>query len=512
MFKFLLLFLSISSFAKEPIIVGSKSFTESIIMSEMISLLLEEKYHWPVTRKFNLGGTKVVFDAIRNQDIDIYSDYTGTGYVMILKETQKRSKKDTHSYVSKKFLEDYNLIWSAPIGVNNTYALAIREDDENLKNINTVSDIRVQSKYLKYAAPYEFMERQDGHKKFIEKYDLKFDKTKTVSMQAGLMYTAIDSKKVDAIIVYSTDGRIKSNKLKILKDDLNFFPPYQLALVSNKKSFDKFPILKKVYEDLENSITDSEITELNNLVDGEKLSPKLVTRNFLINSKILDGKIKSTKRENLNFFQYAFKRKSFLLKLLKEHLSLSFGALFLATFFSVPLGVLLTRYKLLENIIFPIINIFQTIPSLALLGFLVPIIGIGYYPALIALFIYSLLPIVRNTYTGILAVDKSYIEASRGIGLTNFQILKKVELPLALPVILASIRTASVTVIGMATIAAFVGSGGFGDPIFRGVATVNANLILLGAIPSALLALIVDKFIGLVENALISKGIKKDKD
>ena len=134
--------------------------------------------------------------------------------------------------------------------------------------------------------------------------------------------------------------------------------------------------------------------------------------------------------------------------------------------------------------------------------------GIGFPPALLALFLYSLLPLIRNTYTGIQGVDKLYIEASKGIGLNNFQIHYKVELPLALPVIVAGLRTATVIVIGTATIAALIGAGGFGDPIFRGVATVNSQLILLGAIPAALLAIIADKIIGLSENILVSKGIR----
>ncbi|MFT6603337.1 MAG: osmoprotectant transport system permease protein [Bacteriovoracaceae bacterium] len=201
-------------------------------------------------------------------------------------------------------------------------------------------------------------------------------------------------------------------------------------------------------------------------------------------------------------------RKGQLIKLLGEHLLLSFVAIFCALLVSIPLGVVLTRKKRAAQIVFPIVNTIQTIPSLALLGFLIPILGIGFAPAVLALFLYSLLPLVRNTYEGIKAVDRNFVEASRGIGLTNMQILFKVEIPLALPIILAGLRTATVIVIGTATLAALIGAGGLGDPIFRGVATVNSNLILLGAIPSALLAIAADKFIGIVGNAFVSKGIK----
>ena len=501
MYKILILLFSLTAFAKTPIVIGSKSFTESILTSEMVAILLEEKYDWPVSRKFNLGGTKIVFDAVVSGDIDIYPDYTGTGYVMILRQSTKRSSEDTFSYIYEKFKKRFGLIWSKPLGVNNTYALAVKKDNPFFKDVNTISELSHKSNELLFAAPHEFMERRDGYQSLTKAYNLNFDASKTVAMQAGLMYTAIDSEKVDVIVVYSTDGRIKANNLKLLKDDRSFFPPYQLALLAKETSLKKHPSLTKVFKDLESQITSEEMTKLNNLVDQKNVNPRIVARNFLISKGILNGEIQSDEVKDLNFIQYAIKRRLFLLRLLKEHLYLSFGSLILAVLFSVPLGILLT----------PVINVFQTIPSLALLGFLVPIIGIGYFPALIALFIYSLLPIVRNTYTGIKSVNQSFVEASKGIGLTNMQILSKVELPLALPVIIAAIRTAAVTVIGMATIAAFVGSGGFGDPIFRGVATVNTNLILLGAIPSALLALIVDKSLGLLERLVVSKGITLKK-
>jgi len=511
MHKLLILLFSLSIFAKTPITVGSKGFTESILTGEMIAVLLEEKYDQPVSRKLNLGGTKIVFDALVSGDIDVYPDYTGTGYVMILKQSQKRNSEDTFNYIYDKFKKNFGLIWSRPLGVNNTYALAVKKDNPYFEDISTVSQLAKKSEKLIFAAPHEFMERQDGYKSLTKEYNLKFDPDKIVAMQAGLMYTAINSAKVDVIVVYSTDGRIKANDLKLLEDDRSFFPPYQLALLAKETSLKRHPSLLKVFKDLDNKVTSQEMTRLNNLVDQKNVNPRVVARNFLISKTILDGEIQSDEVRDLNFIEYAIKRKRFLLRLLKEHLYLSFGSLILAVLFSVPLGILLTRYASLERLVFPVINIFQTIPSLALLGFLVPIIGIGYFPALIALFIYSLLPIVRNTYTGIKSVNQNFVEASKGIGLTNMQILSRVELPLALPVIIAAIRTAAVTVIGMATIAAFVGSGGFGDPIFRGVATVNTNLILLGAIPSALLALVVDKSLGLLEKLVVSKGITLKK-
>ena len=246
---------------------------------------------------------------------------------------------------------------------------------------------------------------------------------------------------------------------------------------------------------------------LNDQVDRLKQEPYQVAKNYLINKGLIQGKVSiaSTESGLLNYF---YSKRKYLFKLIGEHLLLCFIALALAFAISLPTGILLTRYAGLAKVIFPIVNTIQTIPSLALLGFLIPLMGIGFTPAVVALFLYSLLPLIRNTYTGIQGVDGNYVEASRGIGLTNFQILIYVEIPLAMPIILAGLRTAVVIVIGTATLAALIGAGGLGDPIFRGVSTVNSNLILLGAIPAALLAVISDKLIGLSERFLISKGIR----
>ncbi len=490
--------------AKDPIIIGSKNFSESFILSEMVALILEEKFNQKVTRKLGLGGTKIAFDALNNNDIDIYPDYTGTGYIMILKMDGERDPKKVYKIVSQSFRKKWDIVWSKPIGFNNTYALAIRKNDKRFKNISSISELSNKVDNYIYAGAYEFMERKDGHHKFVKKYNLNFKSDHIISMNAGLMYSAIKDKKVDMIVAYSTDGRIKAYNLRLIKDDLNFFPPYFVSLLAKDKTLKRFPVLKKVFNIMENLITEDEIIEMNDKVDRLKIEPNEVAREFLVKKGILKKMV--DKKDGL--YQFLLQKKDYLLKLLIEHLSLSFGALALAFLISLPTGILLTRYKYLGKIVFPIVNTIQTIPSLALLGFLIPIMGIGFAPALLAMFLYSLLPLVRNTYTGILGVDKNYIEASKGIGLTNFQILFKVEIPLALPVILAGLRTAAVIVIGTTTLAALIGAGGLGDPIFRGVATVNTNLILLGAIPAALLAIIVDKMIGQSSKIFVSKGIR----
>jgi osmoprotectant transport system permease protein len=201
------------------------------------------------------------------------------------------------------------------------------------------------------------------------------------------------------------------------------------------------------------------------------------------------------------FSQYG----SSIATLTMEHLWLTGAAMLLATAIAVPAGICLTRSQRLAKPVMAVANILQTIPSLAMFGFLLPLPWLGDRAAriaIVALIAYALLPILRNTYTGIRGIDRSVIEVSRAIGLTDMQRLIKIELPLAMPFILAGLRTATVTCIGVATIAAAVGAGGLGELIFRGVASVDNRLVLAGAVPAALLALAADGALGLLERYL----------
>jgi osmoprotectant transport system permease protein len=211
----------------------------------------------------------------------------------------------------------------------------------------------------------------------------------------------------------------------------------------------------------------------------------------------------------VNLIQVFIERKDDIVQATWQHLELSFIAVIIAILIAVPTGIILTRYQRLASPIIGFASLFQTIPSLALLGFMIPLLGIGWTPAIVALTIYGLLPILRNTYTGIMNVDKSMIEAGVGMGMTNLQVLFKVELPLALSVIMAGIRTATVMIIGVATLSALIGAGGLGDLIFRGISTVSTDLILAGAIPAALLALVFDTLLEWLEKMVTPKGIKK---
>ena len=206
-------------------------------------------------------------------------------------------------------------------------------------------------------------------------------------------------------------------------------------------------------------------------------------------------------------FETLSSRKGQLLETLLEHIQLSFIALLIAVVIAVPLGILLTKTDKIAEVVINIAAVLQTIPSLALLGLMIPLFGIGRIPAIIALVIYALLPILRNTYTGIKEVDPSLIEAARGIGMKTGRRLSKVELPLAMPVMMAGIRTAMVLIIGTATLAALIGAGGLGDLILLGIDRNNSSLILLGAIPAAILAIFFDVFLRMLEKISYKKSI-----
>lgn len=210
-----------------------------------------------------------------------------------------------------------------------------------------------------------------------------------------------------------------------------------------------------------------------------------------------------------DFFVNLYLKKSEVLSLLLEHIELTLLAVLIAVFIGVPLGIFITNYKKLSKIVIGFANLVQAIPSLAILGFLIPVVGIGSVPAIIMVVLYSMLPIIKNTYTGISNINPDMIEAAKGVGMTKTQILRIVKIPLAMPMIMAGIRISGVTAVGLMTIAAFVGAGGLGYLVFSGIQTVDNNLILFGAIPAAILALVIDWITAKIEYAVMPNGIKK---
>ena len=496
--------------AKRQVVIGSKIFTENILLAEMLSLILEENYNFKVIRKFNLGGTKLVFDALRNKEIDIYPEYTGTGYTMILKMSGETRPKKTYKIVKTEFLNQFNLIWSLPLGFENTYALAVRNSDLRFKKIHNISQLEGKTNSLEIVADHEFMERKDGFSNFIQKYNLSFQKDKVWAMDQGLMYSALKNKKADMIMAYSTDGRIRAFDLKTLKDDKRFFPAYEVAYLTRKDVLAQYPQIQKAFKELEGNITEKEMIFLNNQVDQLKYDGAQSVRNFLVKKNLLADDIQNLKQQS--WLDYYISKKEYFFKIFYEHLMLIFVSLFFALLLAIPVGLWASYNAQVERAVFLIVNTLQTVPSLALLALFIPFLGIGFLPAVVTLFIYSLLPIIRNTFEGVKNIDRVFITAGAGIGLNSWQILRSIQIPMALPMILAGVRTSAVIVVGTATLAAFIGAGGLGDPIFRGIATLNSKLIFLGAVPACLLALFIDRFLAFLETVIIPKGLRLEKN
>ena len=516
---FFVFFISVSSFNEslaftrdnnKQLVIGSKIFTENILLAEMLALLLEEKHNFKIIRKFNMGGTKLVFDSLKNKHIDIYPEYTGTGYAMLLKKSGETNPKKTYRIVKSEFLKKFQMVWSLPLGFENTYTLAVQAEDTRFQKFQSISQLKGHIALFRLGMGHEFVERKDGFDNFSKKYQLHFKKNQLVTMNSALMYSALNNKEVDMIMAYSTDGRIKAFNLKTLKDDKSFFPSYEAAYLTRQDVLETWPEVQAAFTDLENNINEKEIISLNNQVDQLDYGLSQTARNFLIQKKLLVDK--AQKLQKVSLIDYYISKKKYFFKILIEHLVLIFVSLFFALCFSIPIGIWAVRNALVEKVVFSLVNTLQTVPSIALLGLLIPLLGIGFVPAVSALFLYSLLPLIRNTFEGIKNVDRIYIEASAGTGLSAWQILIFVQIPLALPVILAGMRISTVIVVGTATLAAFIGAGGLGDPIFRGIATLDSRLIFLGAVPACLLAIILDTGVAFVENLVISKGLKLEKN
>ncbi len=261
------------------VVIGSKNFTEQIIMGNMLATLVEKNTDLKVDRKLNLGGTDVAFNALKSGDIDMYVEYTGTGLVNILKKPTQNNSDAVYNEVKKDFKEKYNLDWLEPIGFNNTYTLAISPSVEEKYHPKTISNLKKISSNLVLGSTMEFTERPDGYPGLKKTYNIKFKSVK--GMDSGLRYPAIEKGDVDVIDAFSTDGMLKAYNLTVLKDDKNFFPPYYAAPLVRDDTLKKYPELKDVLNKLAGQINDETMRELNYKVDKLGEDPRTVADDFL---------------------------------------------------------------------------------------------------------------------------------------------------------------------------------------------------------------------------------------
>ena len=471
----------------QSIRVGAKHFNEGYLLGEILAQLFEEN-GYQVQRKYNLGGTLICFQALINNEIDIYPEYSGT----ISQQILKLNKKLDFNELQKEIEHRYNLIISEPYGFNNTYALAVRENLAEKLDLNQISDL-VHHPRLKFAFSYEFLKRNDGWENLKSTYNLP---QVPVGIEHGLAYQAIDEGTVDVIDVYSTDGEIPRYNLRILTDDLNFFPDY-FAVSLFRPELDLQT--QEIINELKGKINAKKMQMMNARVVFDNDSYPEVARAFLVENKL----IKTGKSASVPGFWTEILMKTVV------HLQLTFVALLAAMILAIPMGIFIYKHSLTAKPILYLTGLLQTIPSIALLAFMIPLFGIGMVPAVVALFLYALLPILRNTAVSLFSIDPLLKKVAAGIGLTPWQRLRYVEIPLAIPTIFAGIKTAAVINIGTATLAAFIGAGGLGEFIVTGLALNDTSLIMKGAIPAALLAILVEFLFEMIERVFVPKHLQQ---
>jgi osmoprotectant transport system permease protein len=497
--------------AADRIAVGSKNFEESRLLGEVFAQLLESRTGLQVERRLGLAGTQVCFEALKSGAIDVYPEYTGTGLVSILNEEAKEGAAGTLNRVRREFLSRWDLWWISPLGFENSFEVAVPKELAEREHLKTISDLARISPRLRGGFGHEFVGREDGLLGLERVYGLHFASIQP--LQHALKYQAAGGRQVDAIDVYTTDARLILYNLVVLEDDKGFFPPYEAAALVRGEILRKHPEVGSVLGLLAGAFDEDRMRALNLRLQEGKEDEAVVARDALRELGLLKGEKASAVSEDRapvatpTLKHYLWDERQTLLRRTLEHIGISAVALLLGILVAVPLGLALERYRRGAETAIRLLGMTQTIPSLALLAFFIPFLGVGRVPAVVALWIYSLYPIVRNTYTGVRDADPRAVEAATALGMTPGQVLTQVRLPLAAPILLAGIRTAAVLTVGTATLAAFIGAGGLGEPIVTGLQLASSAMILSGAIPAAVLALVVDALLGWVERALRPRGL-----
>jgi osmoprotectant transport system permease protein len=486
--------------------VGSKNFAENRLLAEMFARLVEDRTGLEVHRRLNLAGTQVCFEALRAGAIDLYPEYTGTGLVTILGEPADGVAATARNRVRTVFAERWNLRWMDPLGFENAYEIAMSRALADSLGIRTLSGLAPVSGNLRAGFGYEFIEREDGLPGLERAYGLRFRDVR--AMQQALKYRAAGQRAIDVLDVYTTDGRLLKNALTVLDDDKGFFPPYEAAALVRQETLDRHPELAGVLSLLSGRLDEATMRGLNLRMEEEGETVERVAQDALESLGLVGTRAVTTvSPRNRSILDYMWANRRELLHRTLEHLALSALGLLLGIAVAVPLGLALERARRLAEPLIRTVGITQTIPSIALLAFMIPIFKVGALPAVVALWIYALYPILRNTYSGVRDAAPEAVQAALALGMTRGQALRLVRLPLAAPVIMAGIRTAAVITVGTTTLAAFIGAGGLGVPIVSGLQLADNTIILSGAIPAAVLAVLVDAILGLVERGLTPRGL-----
>ena len=467
--------------------IGSKKFTESVILGEIITHLSRHAGDQPTHRK-EVGGTRVLWNALLSGEIDAYPEYTGT----ISQELLAGQGLTTEDQI-RAALERAGVRMSRSLGFNNTYAIGMKEETARRLGIRAISDLRSHPG-LRLFLTNEFMDRKDGWPSLRERYRLPHAAVR--GLDHDLAYRALETGSIQATDLYSTDAEILEHRLRVLADDLSHFPAYRAVLLYRAGLERRAPATVRAMLSLEGKISEADMIRMNARAKIERAPEEEVAVRFLAQKMGVQSRAE---------VETAWGR---FLRHTREHLLLVAVSLGAAVLVALPLGVLAAKRPAAGQAILAGVGIVQTIPSLALLVFMIPFLGIGGPPAVVALFLYSLLPIVRNTYTGLTDIPVEVRESSEALGLPPGARLRLVELPLASSAILAGVKTSAVINVGTATLGALIGAGGYGQPILTGIRLADTRLILEGAVPAALLALLAQGLFEAAERWLVSPGLR----
>jgi osmoprotectant transport system permease protein len=464
--------------------IGSKRFTESYVLAEVVARELDRDGHsW--AHLPGMGGTIILWQALLTGGIDIYPDYTGTISETILEHPGRLDLAEMRALLAR-----HGIGVGPELGFDNTYALAVRQDRAQELGLQTIADLQRHPR-LVVGLTHELLERQDGWRPLTDRYGLRMERV--FGLEHALAYMAITRGEIDVMDAYSTDAKLAEHDLMVLEDNLHFFPAYRAVILYRLEVEDR---LLPALERLAGQLDEATMIKLNAAAER--------TGDYAAAAGLLYGDVYRT--DNSDWARIAANIARWTLR----HLQLVGLSLLLAVLAGVPLGVRAARNDLTGRTILAVVGVIYTVPSLALLALLVavPFLGIGTRTAIVALLLYSLLPIVRNTATGLATVPAPIRESAIALGLETRAQLLRVMLPMASPAILAGVRTSAVINVATATLAALIGVGGLGEPIISGLNLNDPAVILQGAVPAGVLAILVQLLFDGIERLIVPLGLR----
>lgn len=481
----MLFLIGASTAGAEQAVVGSKVFTESYVLGE-ISKKAIENAGVTCEHKQGMGGTIILWEALKQGAITAYPDYTGTIREEILKLNKGVTVDELRAELGRQ-----GIGMTRELGFNNTYALVMNRKRAEELHIRKISDLRKHPD-LRLGLNHEFLKRQDGWEPLARRYGLEMKDVRGIDHMLG--YTALANGSMDLKEAYSTDAKIAENNLVVLEDDLDFFPAYKAVFLYR---LDADPRVIAALKKLEGTLNEELMMKLN--AEAERTKDYSFAAALYFGDRSHAGSMEHSKQLARNIAHWT-----------ARHLVLVGVSLLCAIVVGIPLGIWASKPGIVSHLIIGSTGLIQTIPALALLALLIPIPFLGIHPitAIVALFLYSLLPIVRNTAAGLQDIPTPLRESAAALGLEPGAQLRKIFLPMASRAILAGIKTSAIINVGAATLAALIGAGGLGEPIISGLNLNDHATILEGAIPAAVLALLVQYLFDFLDRFLIPKGLR----